>query len=371
MSDQTGSSPGTAPQPGPSAGGMSTVPADGGPVEVPPVDEHTRIEQAAATAGVERRPSWLRGRFADVRNLGLVGVLVILAIVGVVTTDGRFLTTNNILNILVSASIIGVVTVGMTFVIIGGGIDLSVGALVALASVWATTLQTQSYGPFIMVITALLVGMGAGLINGALIAYGRLVPFIVTLAMLVSARGLAQAMSDRRTQLVTVDEITAIATTEVFGIPLLVYLFAAVVAVGWVVLNRTTFGRRTFAIGGNSEAARLAGIDVRRHTALLYVLSGLCCGIAAVMIMARTTTGSSTHGDLYELDAIAAVIIGGTLLTGGRGTLIGSILGVLVFTTITNLFVLNNLPTEVQNIAKGLIIIAAVLLQRRGSASSP
>jgi ribose transport system permease protein len=339
-------------------------------VEVPPVDEHSRVEKAAAVAGPGRRAPWLSGRLAALRGLGLVGVLVVLAIVGVVTTDGRFLTTSNILNILVSASIIGVVTVGMTFVIIGGGIDLSVGALVALASVWATTLATQSYGPFVMVLCALLVGMGAGLVNGILIAYGRLVAFIVTLAMLVSARGLAQALSDRRTQLVTVENINSIATTDVLGVPLLVYLFAAVVAIGWVVLNRTTFGRRTFAVGGNIEAARLAGIDVRRHTALLYVLSGLCCGIAAVMIMARTTTGSSTHGDLYELDAIAAVIIGGTLLTGGRGTLIGSILGVLVFTTITNLFVLNNLPTEVQNIAKGLIIVAAVLLQRRGKAAS-
>ncbi len=336
-------------------------------VEVPPADEQGRVERAASTAG----PSRLRGRFAEVRNLGLVGVLVILAIVGVATTDGQFLTRTNMLNILVSASIIGVVTVGMTFVIIGGGIDLSVGALVALASVWATTLSTQSYGPVVMVICALLVGTAAGLVNGLLIAYGRLVAFIVTLAMLVSARGLAQSLSDKRTQLVTVGAINGIATTDVLGVPLLVYLFAAVIAVGWVVLNRTTFGRRTFAVGGNPEAARLAGIDVRRHTALLYVVSGLCCGIAAVMIMARTTTGSSTHGDLYELDAIAAVIIGGTLLTGGRGTLIGSILGVLVFTTITNLFVLNNLPSEVQNIAKGLIIVAAVLLQRRSRAAAP
>jgi ribose transport system permease protein len=371
MSERTDGLPESTPEGQPPTGRTSTVTPSGETVEVPPVDEHTRIEEAAAAAGTARQPSWTVGRLSEVRNLGLVGVLVLLGIVGVLTTDGQFLTSSNIINILVSASIIGVVTVGMTFVIIGGGIDLSVGALVALASVWATTLQTQSYGWFIMVVTALLVGMGAGLINGVLIAYGRLVPFIVTLAMLVSARGLAQAMSDRRTQLVTVREITNIATTEWLGIPLLVYLFAAVVVVGWLVLNRTTFGRRTFAVGGNSEAARLAGIDVKRHTALLYVLSGLCCGIAAVMIMARTTTGSSTHGDLYELDAIAAVIIGGTLLTGGRGTLIGSVLGVLVFTTITNLFVLNNLASDVQNIAKGLIIIAAVLLQRRGKGASP
>ena len=139
---------------------------------------------------------------------------------------------------------------------------------------------------------------------------------------------------------------------------------------GWVVLNRTTFGRRTFAIGGNPEAARLAGSTCAGTPCALYVVSGLCCGIAAIMISSLTTTGSSTHGTLYELDAIAAVIIGGTLLTGGRGTLIGSILGVLVFTTITNLFMLNNLATEVQNIAKGAIIVAAVLIQSRARRSS-
>jgi ribose transport system permease protein len=193
------------------------------------------------------------------------------------------------------------------------------------------------------------------------------VPFIVTLAMLVSARGLAAKLARNRTQIVESSTIKDIARTDPLGIPLLVWILALVVAAGWVLLNRTTFGRRTFAIGGNVEAARLAGIDVRRHTTLLYVLSGLCCGIAAVMLIARTTTGSSTHGNLYELDAIAAVIIGGTLLTGGRGTLIGSFLGVLVFTTITNIFILNNLATEVQNIAKGLIIVAAVLLQTRTS----
>jgi ribose transport system permease protein len=310
-------------------------------------------------------PSLLdRLRTTEVRNLGLVAVLAVLIVVGAVTSE-NFLTTDNLRNILVQSSVIGVVTVGATFVIIGGGIDLSVGALVALASVWATTVATQSYGPAMMVLCALLVGAGAGLVNGLLIAYGRLVPFIVTLAMLVSARGLAAKLADNRTQIVTQDSIKQIATTDVLGIPLLVLLLAAVAGVGWVLLNRTTFGRRTFAIGGNAEAARLAGIDVRRTTALLYTLSGTCCGIAAVMMLARTTTGSSTHGNLYELDAIAAVIIGGTLLTGGRGTLIGSILGVLVFTMITNIFILNNLATEVQNIAKGLIIVGAVLLQRR------
>jgi ribose transport system permease protein len=302
------------------------------------------------------------------RNLGLVAVLVVLVIVGVLTSD-TFLTVANVKNILVSSSVSGVVTIGVTLVIIGGGIDLSVGALVALASVWATTLQTQSYGPWVMIFTALLVGLVAGAINGVLIAYGQLVPFIVTLAMLVSARGLAARIAENRTQIVQDTMIKDIATNEVLGVPLLVVILAVVVAIGWVLLNRTTFGRRTLAIGGNAEAARLAGIDVRRTTLWLYMISGTCCGIAAVMIMSRTTTGSSTHGTLLELDAIAAAIIGGTLLAGGRGTIIGSLLGVIIFTMISNIFILNNLATETQNIAKGLIIIGAVLLQRRATLS--
>ncbi|MBX6386098.1 MAG: ABC transporter permease [Microbispora sp.] len=330
----------------------------------------TEVDQAApADAPVKAAgPGGRLGRLGEVRHLGLVAALVLLAIVGVVTRPENFATSSNLVSILALASTIGVITVGMTFVIIGGGIDLSVGALMALASVWATTLATQSYGPVVMIVCALLVGTGAGLLNGILIAYGRIVPFIATLATMVAARGLAQRMSNQRTQLVRPENsmIVDLSTTRVLGLPLLVYVFALVVLVGWVVLNRTTFGRRTYAVGGNPEAARLAGIDVRRHTLMLYALSGLCCGIAAVLIMARTTTGSSTHGDLYELDAIAAVIIGGTLLSGGRGTIMGSILGLLIFTVITNLFILNGLNTADQLVAKGAIIVVAVLLQRRG-----
>ncbi|WP_214316922.1 ABC transporter permease [Nonomuraea sediminis] len=327
----------------------------------PAVSGQSTVPAQTGTAGT------LRTRLTAIPHLGLIIALVLLSAVGLATTPDTFATVSNLVSILSLAATIGVITVGATFVIIGGGIDLSVGAVMALASVWATTLATQSYGPFMMIVCAVLVGTGAGLVNGLLIAYGRLVPFIATLAMLVAARGLAQRMSDRKTQLVQQGNqaIVDLSTTRLLGIPVLVYIFAIVVVLGWVLLNRTTFGRRTYAVGGNPEAARLAGIDVRRHTVLLYALSGLCCGIAAVLIMARTTTGSSTHGDLYELDAIAAVIIGGTLLTGGRGTIIGSILGLLIFTVITNLFILNGLNTSDQLIAKGLIIVAAVLLQRR------
>jgi ribose transport system permease protein len=317
--------------------------------------------------GGNGRPGLMAGPLG--RNLGLVIALVILCVVGVATAGDRFADIDNVLTILRLASVIGVVSVGMTFVIIGGGIDLSVGALVALASVWASTLATQQlaedYHWIIMVITAILVGAGAGLINGVVIAYGKLVAFIATLAMLAAARGLAEIISNRRTQIIQDRDFLAFFSGDVLGIPTLVIIFALVAVAGWVLLNRTTFGRRTFAVGGNAEAARLAGIRVQRHTVKLYVLSGVTCGIAAVMLMARTTTGSSTHGTLYELDAIAAVVIGGTLLLGGRGTIVGTVLGVLIFTTLGNVFTLNNLSSSAQAVARGVIIVLAVLLQMR------
>jgi len=304
------------------------------------------------------------------RNLGLVAVLVAIWVVGAATVPRIFLDAGqlwrNELIVLQQAAAIGVITVGMTFVIIGGGIDLSVGALVALASIWCTTQATQAFGPAGMVFAAVAVGTGAGLVNGVLVAYGRVVPFIATLAMLVAARGLAQLISGKLTQRVNPENaaVTDIAEHRLLGIPILAWMLVVAGAIGWVLLNRTTFGRRTFAVGGNAEAARLAGINVRLHTTLLYALSGLCCGIAALMVVAQATAGAPDHGELYELDAIAAAIIGGTALSGGRGSIVGAVLGVLVFKGITNLFIVNNLEQEYQLIVKGAIIVGAVLLQQ-------
>ncbi|MFF0726063.1 ABC transporter permease [Streptomyces sp. NPDC004134] len=308
----------------------------------------------------------------DFRLLALVGVLGLLVVVGALTKPDQFLDVDNFRLILTQSSAIGVVTIGVTLVIIGGGIDLSVGAIVALASVWATTQATQDYGLTGMLFCAVAVGIGCGLVNGVLIAYGSLVPFIATLAMLASARGFAEQMSDGQTQIVEVQAVLDLgnADARILGIPYLVLIFLGVSALGWVLLNRTTFGRRTVAVGGNPEAARLAGIDIKRQRLLLYALSGLCCGIAAFMLIVLAGSGQNTNGNLYELDAIAAAIIGGTLLSGGRGTIIGSVLGVVVFTTITNLFALNNVQSDVQKIAKGAIIVAAVLIQHHTSRKS-
>ncbi|MFY0407632.1 ABC transporter permease [Solicola sp. PLA-1-18] len=345
---------------------MSDTTAAGTPTSDLPAQN---VDTAPPPQGPPSTPSSRRGLPAGFTRIsGLVLALVVLAVVGVVTSGDLFWSTDNMLTILRLASVIGVVSIGMTFVITGGGIDLSVGAVVALSSVWATTTGTQAMAEnthwIVLVTTALLVGAACGLVNGALVSYGRVVPFIATLAMLAGARGLAEILADRQTQIVTNQGFLSFFGAEPLGIPVIVLIFALVSVLGWVLLNRTTFGRRTFAVGGNPEAARLAGIDVKRHTLYLYVLLGATAGLAAVMLMSRTSVGSSTHGTLYELDAIAAVVIGGTLLAGGRGTVVGTVLGVLIFTTLTNVFTLNNLSISAQSVAKGLIIVAAVLLQQ-------
>lgn len=337
-------------------------------------DEPTEVagtQEMAAPASAGSAPTLLARIHGSpaTRNLGLVIALAVIFVIGLATAGDRFASIDNFLTILRLAATIGVVSVGMTFVIAGGGIDLSVGAIVALSSVWATTMATQAMAEdihwIVMVLTALVVGGACGLVNGLLTAYGKVAPFIATLAMLAGARGLAEIIAQRRTQIVRDRGFIDFFGGSILGVPVLVIIFALVAIGGWVLLNRTTFGRRTLAIGGNPEAARLAGIKVQRHTTYLYVLLGVACGLAAVMLMARTTTGTSTHGQLYELDAIAAVVIGGTLLSGGRGTIVGTVLGVLILNTLTNLFTLNNLDTSTQAVAKGVIIVAAVLLQQR------
>jgi ribose transport system permease protein len=328
---------------------------------LPPPDETERVEAAAARTRSANRYGG---------NIGLLGVIALLVLVGALTKPEEFFGFSNITQVILSqAAVTGMITVGMTYVIIGGGIDLSVGAIVALATVWATTQATQAYGTGMVIFVAIAVAVGVGVVNGLVISYGRIVPFIMTLAMLASARGLATNISGGHTQVLGAERQGLVnlgfKNEFLFGkIPPLVLMFLAVALVGWIVLNRTTFGRRTFAIGGNPEAARLAGINVKRHTLMLYVLSGLCCGVASIGLIIITGSGTSQNGNLYELDAIGAVIIGGTLLSGGRGTLVGSVLGILIFATLNDLFTLNNLSTSTQQIAKGLIIVLAVLAQR-------
>jgi ribose transport system permease protein len=303
------------------------------------------------------------------RSLGLVLALLLLCVVGAATAGDRFLDLGNVLVILRQAAVLGVIAIGMTFVITAGGIDLSIGSVLGLTTVVGSLTAVQAAATestwLVMVGLALVVGVAAGLVNGVVIAYGNVVAFMATLAMLVGARGLAELIGERRTFVVSEPGFREFFSGDVLGVPMIVVIFAVVALAGWFLLNRTTFGRRTVAIGGNREAARLAGVNVKRHLVYLYALAGLTAGIAGLMMMGRTQSGTSTHGTLYELDAIAAVVVGGTLLIGGRGTIMGTVLGVLIFTTLTNVFTLNNLSTSVQAVVKGVIIVVAVLLQQR------
>ncbi|WP_062071788.1 ABC transporter permease [Demequina sediminicola] len=330
----------------------------------------TTEEPAAPPAATEAGPSAVSRFFSSPagRSIGLVVALLLLVVIGTVTAGENFASVDNMLVILRLASITGVVAIGVTFVITAGGIDLSVGSVLGLSSVVASlgAIQTAADGFWpLMVFVAIAVGVLAGLTNGFIIAYGKVVAFMATLAMLVAARGLAELISQRQTQIVTNDGFLDFFRGDLLGISWVVWIFIIVTLIGWFLLNRTTFGRRTVAIGGNATAARLAGVNVRRHTVYLYMLAGACAGIAGTMMLSRTTAGTSTHGLLLELDVIAAVVVGGTLLIGGRGTIGGTVLGVLLFSTLTNVFTQNNLSSSVQLVAKGIIIVIAVLLQQR------
>ena len=295
----------------------------------------------------------------------LVGVLIALVIAGAILKGDAFLDTDNLLNVIRQASVVGVIAIGMTFVIATGGIDLSVGSMLAAAAVMGG--QFAESGSVMFLLGALGMGILLGGINAGAIAYGKVVPFIATLAMFTAARGLALWISDK--QPISVFNLEAVrwfGNGEVLGIPSAALVFIAVTVLGWVLLNRTRYGRYVVAVGGNREAARIAGINVPRIVFSVYVLSGICVAIAAVLVTGRLASASPIVGNLYELDAIAAVVIGGTALAGGRATIVGTFLGVMTFALIFNLLTLMDLAVEIQQVTKGVIILAAVLIQRRG-----
>ena len=294
----------------------------------------------------------------------LVGVVALILIIGAVIEPSSFLTSDNMLNVLRQASVVGVLAIGMTFVIATGGIDLSVGSMVAAASVAGGLLADS--GSVMFILGTIGMGVLLGGINAGAIAYGRVVPFIATLAMFTMARGLALWMSDKTPiSIFDLEGVRWFGTGMVLGIPAAVIVFVAVAVIAWVLLNRTRYGRYVIAVGGNREAARIAGVNVKRIVFSVYVLSGICVAIAAVLVAGRLSSASPIVGGLYELDAIAAVVIGGTALAGGRATIVGTFLGVITFALIFNLLTLMDLAVEIQQVTKGLIILAAVLVQRQ------
>jgi ribose transport system permease protein len=303
-------------------------------------------------------------RQVPIQEVVLPFVIIALLIAGVIVRPGIFLTRDNLLNVLTQVSITGIIAIGMTFVIATGGIDLSVGSLLAAASIAGGLLADS--GSWIFILGAIGMGLLLGSINGLAVTWGKVVPFVATLAMLTVARGLALWMSDKTPiPLVELSILQRIGNDSVLGIPLPALVFLAVTVAGWVLLNRTTFGRYAVAVGGNRSAARIAGIQSSRVVFSVYALTGLCTGLAAVLLSGRLGSASPVVGNLTELDAIAAVVIGGTSLAGGKATVTGTFFGVLTFGLIFNLLNLLNMPSEIQGIVKGALILAAVALQRR------
>ena len=297
------------------------------------------------------------------QEFALAGVILLLVVIGAILKPATFPTTDNLRAILTQASVVGVLAIGMTFVIATAGIDLSVGSIVAAAGVAGALLVSDSSLAFVL--GALGFGLLLGTANGAAIAYGKVVPFIATLAMLAIARGLALQISGKRPiSLLELDGVRWFGTGEILGVPSSVVIFLGVTIGGWILLNRTRYGRHVVAVGGNREAARIAGVPVRRTVFSVYCLSGVMAGLAAVLLCGRLASASPVSGALLELDAIGATVIGGTSLAGGRATIVGTFMGVVVFAVIFNLLTQLNLATEWQQIVKGVIILAAVLIQR-------
>ena len=288
----------------------------------------------------------------------LVGVLAIIS--------PPFLRPSNIVNILRQTSVNGIISIGMTFVIITGGIDLSVGSLLALSAVVATSFAHPGEYPLIV---PLLMGLGVGClggtINGVLIAKKRMAPFIVTLGMMTAARGLALVYTQGRPVINLSDAYNEIGGGYFLGIPLPVIVFLLFILLGVFLLRFTRFGRYVYALGGNELATKISGIRTDRIKIGVYALAGALAGVAGIVLSSRVMSGSAATGQGYELDAIAAVVIGGTSLSGGVGSIAGTIVGVLIIGVMNNGLDLLNVSSYWQQIAKGIIIILAVLLDKK------
>ena len=343
------------------------------PSSAVPGQERSEGETAREDLGRSRsgRPAWVDALTGGVGPL-LGGLIVLCAVLSLASSS--FLTTSNLLNVLVQLSVVGIAAVGGTFVIITSGIDLSVGSNVALSGmVAAYTMKEFGASGLAGVVVALAVGALVGAFNGISITALRLTSFIATLAVLAMGRGLTQQVSQGQTIFGFPPAFTFLGNGKIAGIQAPVVITIIVFAVGWFVLTRTTFGQQVYAVGGNREAARLAGIPVKRVIFSVYVLAGLCAGLAALVLAGRLNATLSSSATGLELQVIAAVVIGGTSLFGGRGSLLGTFVGALLIGVINNGLTLLNVNPFWTQFIQGVVIFVAVLLdalnQRRNSAA--
>ena len=303
-----------------------------------------------------RRLGLLRGREFGT----FAGLIALSALLWIATP--HFATVSNLVNVVQQSTIIGVLAVGMTFVILSGGIDLSVGSLVAFSGiVFGTVVQAGIPLP-LAALASLAVGLFCGVVNGSLITIGRLPPFIATLGMMSVARGAALMLSDGRPISGFPLSFRALATGHLLGIPIPVVIMLGLYAVAHFVLTRVTFGRYVYAIGGNEEAAALSGVNVRACKIAVYAICGLLSGVTSLLLIARLDSAQPIAGIAYELDAIAAVVIGGSSLLGGSGSVTGTLIGALIMSVLRNGLNLLGVSSYLQQVAIGTVIVVAVLV---------
>lgn len=299
--------------------------------------------------------------------LARYGLLLAFALIcaRLAVASPNFLTVQNLLIVVRQISINGILAVGVTYVLLTGGVDLSLGSVVALTGVVAASFAHPGEFPVLVPIAlGMLAGTACGAVNGAVITFGRIAPFIVTLGMMTVARGLALVLSGGRPVSNLSREFTSIGSGDLLGIPLPIAILAGVAIVSHVFLSNTRLGRYVYAVGGNEHAARASGLNVTGVKIFAYTVCGTMAGLAGVVLASRITTGQPNAGIAYELDAIAAVVIGGTSLSGGVGGIRGTILGALLMGVINNGLDLLNVSSYYQQIVKGLIIVGAVWLDK-------
>lgn len=298
---------------------------------------------------------WLR------RNLGPIIALAIMFSLLTFATD-TFLVPNNLISVLRNVCVNCLIAFGITCVLIGNGIDLSVGSVVAAAGVLAVRLANANVPIIICVLVALLFGALVGLINGTIIAYTSLPPFIVTLSTQIIVRGISYILTGGQPTQCTNEAFNNLGTGYLIGIPIPVIIVAVAMLALFLIMNRTVFGRHVYAVGGNREAAKYAGVKVKWVQQRVFIISGVMAAMAGVLLAARLYSGQPNVGEGFERDAIAASVLGGTSFNGGIGTLGGTVIGVLIIGVLNNGMNLLKIDTYWQYVVKGCVILGAVLI---------
>ena len=298
-----------------------------------------------------------------VKYKSLIGLLILCIVISLITP--RFLSFGNVKNVLTQVSVNAVIAIGMSFVILTGGIDLSVGSILAVSGAVAASIIKSTGNVFLAIIVALAIGSVIGLINGVLVSKGRIQAFIVTLATMTIFRGITYVYTNGTPISGLGQSFSSIGNKTILGLPVPVVFMAIVFGIAFYILSQTRYGRYVYALGGNEDSARLSGINTDKIKTLVYVISGAAAALSGIIVTSRIGSASPNAGVGFELDAIAAVVVGGTSLSGGEGSVGGTIIGALIIGVLSNGLNLINVSPFYQAIVKGLVILLAVMVKKK------